>query len=85
MEIYKLLNKEVLNYNDFKDIRNYHIETSVEGIKFKTYNDFINTDINTTLEIWFSSLVKSHKQTNKQNIKETLARFSVISELVKFK
>jgi len=51
MEIYKLLNKEVLDYNDLKEIRNYHIETSVEGIKFKTYDDFINKIILMT-KVW---------------------------------
>lgn len=51
MEIYKLLNKEVLNYSDLKDIRNYHIETSSEGIKFKTYDDFINKILLMT-KIW---------------------------------
>ena len=42
MDIYKLLNKEVLDYNDIKEIRNYHIDTSSEGVMVKTYDDFIN-------------------------------------------
>ena len=42
MDIYKMLNKEVLDYNDIKEIRNYHIDTSSEGIMVKTYEEFIN-------------------------------------------
>ena len=35
--------------------------------------------------VWQADLVHWLNHTNKQNIKKTLARFSVTSELVKFK
>lgn len=42
MEIYELLAKEKLTLEDIKKIRNYHIETSKDGVMINSYEDFLN-------------------------------------------